>query len=587
MKKQLVFLVSILIIIGKSNCQVLNNENSYLGQKPPELSPLVFAPGIVSAPESLEIGCTWSPDGKEFYFVRQMQNGGQMLCSRWENSQWNAPAESEIFKKHPGFEPFISVDGKKFFYTRFALPPEMSENPENFTDQQKQDNMVNIWVMNKKDQEFSEPEFCAQGMFCSSSKNGNLYVTITTGEKLGIYRYVYNDGKYSEKEFLGGGVNSPIMGAHPCIAPDESFIVFDSKRKEDPEDTDLYVCFKKKDGTWSEAYWLGDQVNTKWNDICPSISPDGKYLFYMSKADIYWVSTDIFKELYSEKINLQQDIHKENYQILSASNNITIPFEYYRNKFRFKAHINGKECYLMLDNGSLWDELLFFGSPKVDSLNFRFTGETSIGLNKADFAENVVMQFNDIVFNKQTAIVTRYNPNLPNLWEGTEGQVSAAFFKNFIVKIDFQKMFLELIPPENFNYSGNGQVLEMKPGPFNSRLVSATVELENGNSVKLDLLVDLGGLYPLYLPLGRINEITIPENAKEITLGAGLQVQKGYLGNIKSIHLGKISENDIEAAFIPVSYDTDVYGNTMIGLPLLQKFTVFFDYFNNRLILEK
>ena len=50
-------------------------------------------------------------------------------------------------------------------------------------------------------------------------------------------------------------------------------------------------------GNWSEAYSLGSTVNTKWNDICPSLSPDGKYLFYMSKADIYWVSTEIIAEL--------------------------------------------------------------------------------------------------------------------------------------------------------------------------------------------------------------------------------------------------------------------------------------------------
>lgn len=271
--------------------------NQYLGQKPPGLSPEVFAPGLVSTPEFLEIGCTWSPDGKEFYFVRQSNTGGILLCSKWEENGWTAPEEVEQFKKFPGFEPFISADGKKFFYTRFALPPDMAKNSEKFSDQQKQESMANIWVMNKNGLDFGDPEFCAPGMFSSASKNGNLYTTIITGEKPGIYRYLYNEGKYAEKEFLGGGVNSPVMGAHPCIAPDESFIVFDSKRKDDPEDTDLYVCYRQKDGTWSQAYWLGDQVNTKWNDICPALSPDGKYLFYMSKADIYWVSTEIIEKL--------------------------------------------------------------------------------------------------------------------------------------------------------------------------------------------------------------------------------------------------------------------------------------------------
>lgn len=297
------FITIILALAGYSQNEVEINreftfgEGEYFGQKPPGLEPEIFAPGIVSEPETFEIGCTWSPDKKEFYFVRQTQKGGQMLCSRFDNNKWTAPAELEIFKKYPGFEPFISYDGKKFFYTRFALPVEMEKNPQNYTEKQKQDSLVNIWVMDKNEKELSEPQLCVPGMFCSASGNGNLYTTITTGDKQGIYKYTNENGKYSEKEFLSGGVNSPVMGAHPCISQDESFIIFDSKRKDDPEDADLYVCFMQKDGNWSEAFWLGDKINTRWNDICSSLSPDGKYLFYMSKADIYWVSTKIIEEL--------------------------------------------------------------------------------------------------------------------------------------------------------------------------------------------------------------------------------------------------------------------------------------------------
>ena len=77
---------------------------------------------------------------------------------------------------------------------------------------------------------------------------------------------------------------------------------------------------------------------------------------------------------------------------------LLIPFDFYRNKLRFKAKINGKECNMMIDNGSLWDELLFFGSPIVDSIGFIYSGETSIGFNKADISDNVKIEFDDIIF---------------------------------------------------------------------------------------------------------------------------------------------------------------------------------------------
>lgn len=50
------------------------------------------------------------------------------------------------------------------------------------------------------------------------------------------------------------------------------------------------------------------------------------------------------------------------YKILSDNGRITIPFEFYSNKFRFKTSVNGRTCNMLLDNGSLWDELLFFGA---------------------------------------------------------------------------------------------------------------------------------------------------------------------------------------------------------------------------------
>ena len=72
------------------------------------------------------------------------------------------------------------------------------------------------------------------------------------------------------------------------------------------------------------------------------------------------------------------------YEFVSENERIIIPFEFHRNKFRFKAIINGCACNMLLDNGSLWDELLFFGSPKIDSIAFEITGETTFGNTKAD-----------------------------------------------------------------------------------------------------------------------------------------------------------------------------------------------------------
>jgi hypothetical protein len=41
----------------------------YLDQKPPGMTPEIFAAGIVSSSEATEYGIAFAPDGKEFYLA--------------------------------------------------------------------------------------------------------------------------------------------------------------------------------------------------------------------------------------------------------------------------------------------------------------------------------------------------------------------------------------------------------------------------------------------------------------------------------------------------------------------------------------
>lgn len=272
---------------------------------------------------------------------------------------------------------------------------------------------------------------------------------------------------------------------------------------------------------------------------------------------------------------------------------IQIPFEIFRNDIRMLARVNGQDCYCLLDNGSLWDELLFFGSPKVDSLKLPITGETIIGDPDApnpvlaDTASDISIRFGDLLFSGQKAIITRSTPGRPNLWEGADVQISAAFFKNFVVQIDFDKMIIKLIPPEKFKYAGSGEEIRMHPGPFDSRTITVRLIMPNGTETSIDLLVDLGGVHPLYLPIGRDKRISLPEGAVESILGNGLAGPiYGHLARIKTLKIGKYALQDVVTAFTAVAPDDTIYGNSMIGLPLLRRFNIIFDYFGDRMILE-
>lgn len=302
MKIMLIFIrLSILLAITYS-CQNHRNaptgsDESYLGQIQPGTAPKVFMPGIVSTEEFIEFTNTISPSGKEFYFARRIGNKDVQMVVKMKNDSLKQPIEATFLKEARGFETHLSPDGTKLYITRFAPPPNGLIEDKNLTPQDMEAQMVNIWVMEKLNSGWGEPKFCVNGMYVTTSNTGTIYTTDIRSTSLGICKFTFVDGTYSDRQYLEGGVNSPMPGAHPAISPDESFIIFDSKRSEDPDDSDLFVCFRNMDGTWSEAVNLGNQINTPKSELCAAISPDGKYIFYQSQGDIYWVSAKIIEEL--------------------------------------------------------------------------------------------------------------------------------------------------------------------------------------------------------------------------------------------------------------------------------------------------
>jgi Tol biopolymer transport system component len=100
-------------------------------------------------------------------------------------------------------------------------------------------------------------------------------------------------------------VNTENSESHPFIAPDESYIIFDSSRPGGIGKGDLFICFRLANGSWSRAF-NDTLLNTVESDWCPTVSPDGKYLFFTRNStgngDIYWVDAKIIEELKPDKL---------------------------------------------------------------------------------------------------------------------------------------------------------------------------------------------------------------------------------------------------------------------------------------------
>lgn len=255
-------------------------QGPYLGQATPGATPQVFAPGIVSTRGGHEFSCTFSPDGKEFYFNR----GFNIYVSYWRDDGWTAPAPASFNSEALDHEPHISADDR-FLYFGSARPRAGLAG----------ESAYGIWVMERSTGGWGTPEFLFPGMYVTTARNGNAYVTdIFSGSDGGICVYRNVAGEYGTCERLSGGVNR-YRSAHPLISPDERFLVFDAYGPDafgGSGDDDFYISVRLEDGAWSEPAHL-EEISTSGANMTASLSPDGKFLFYYANHDIYWVSIDI------------------------------------------------------------------------------------------------------------------------------------------------------------------------------------------------------------------------------------------------------------------------------------------------------
>ncbi len=286
--------------------------------------------------------------------------------------------------------------------------------------------------------------------------------------------------------------------------------------------------------------------------------------------------------------------------ISPPAGSIRIPMEIYRGEIRIVGNIGGQKVRMLIDNGSLWDELLFFGSPRVDALGMERVGEATVGGAgagdpvAADLVEGVAVSFTGedgsvIEFKGQTGIVLPYEPDAPNPWEGSEGQISAAFFKRFVTIFSFDEGVLTLVRPEAFNPEGYGVEVPMTPLADNGswtvpgRLRPTSLD----EAIDVDMTIDLGWDEPLGINTGGNYDIRLPEGLKKTVLGLGAQGPiYGYHGTVYGLEFGGYPMELLEATFSTPEEGGSKAGEVMVGLGVFLRFQTTFDYPGHRLFLK-
>ena len=304
----------LIILIGCMACQNAEHSNlTLLSNKIPTDSALVFGEGIVST-DNFEFAITFNPEMDELYFTRRRPSEDNAIYTmKLTRGKWSEPALA-FFSTDSGwdFEPHINPKGDLLYFG--------STRP--LTDSLKATGM-HQWYSKKSESggwtapvPLERPFVDKFVMYITSSEQGNLFFTSkdegADPEDGGIY-FSSQAAGYTGTNRLGREINfeDGQWIAHPFIAPDESYIIYDGERPSGYGDCDLYISFNEN-GTWMEGYNLGPKVNTDQCEMCASVSPDGKYLFFHRGlyhggegdiGNIYWIDFMRIKDRIYQTVN--------------------------------------------------------------------------------------------------------------------------------------------------------------------------------------------------------------------------------------------------------------------------------------------
>jgi len=260
--------------------------------------PVIFGQNEINT----QNGISFSKSGNTLYTSAQLSkkfDDGRVFTgifvSHYRAGEWTKPEQLQLALDIDAYHPVLSNDNKVLFFNSRSDPDMPNTSIPH-----------NIWAMRKTPNGWGQPEMVdginslAHDSYPSIAKNNNIYFNSDReGGKGGMDFYVsyFTEGKY-QKPLNLESLNSSEAENDLVVDPDERFVIFNRYIKTTNE-IDLHISFRKGN-EWTVPRKL-DNLNLAdaW-ELTPTLSPDGKYLFYELKHNIMQI--DLASLIYAEEL---------------------------------------------------------------------------------------------------------------------------------------------------------------------------------------------------------------------------------------------------------------------------------------------
>jgi len=170
------------------------------------------------------------------------------------------------------------------------------------------------------------------------SGDGNTLVFTSCGRAGGVgscdlYISHRRGSQWTAPRNLGLLVNSKAWDSQPSLSADGRTLYFSSQRGGGLGGYDIYVSTLGADGTWGQARNLGAPINTAGDDLAPFIHASGTTLYYATDGLVGLGSSDIFRSELDAKGQW------------SAPRNLGYPFNTFANEASLYISSDNRRAY--------------------------------------------------------------------------------------------------------------------------------------------------------------------------------------------------------------------------------------------------
>lgn len=208
---------------------------------------------------------------------------------------------------------------------------------------------------------------------------------------LKLYSVPFSDGSWKKIKAFDYNNDNYSVG-HPTITPSGKYLFFVSDIEGGFGGTDIYVC-EKKDETWGEPVNLGPNINTPFNEMFPTAYSDNELIF-SSKGHNSFGGLDIFSA--TKRNSNWQNVQNIGSGINSSSDDFSL---IYLNDERKNGYFSSNR-----PNGSGGDDVYSFKLNIIEEEKFISKIEESIEQNLIVNQKNNLIPYKVSVYDEETGL---------------------------------------------------------------------------------------------------------------------------------------------------------------------------------------